>query len=193
MLASLHRLAQVMAWAAGLALIATAAVVSVEVILRKVFGISINLGSELSTYVLAVCASWGFGFALLARTHVRVDALVRLLPMRLSAWLDLLAMIGLTVFVGFLAWHAWGTFLESWNLNARSMTPLAVRIWIPQALWVFGLAVFLVIACVLIVRALGLLVRGRMLESRRLIGTSLEDELLSEVEDIVRDTKDARS
>lgn len=181
----LHRLSQWMVWAAGLALVATAIAVSAEVLVRKVFGLSINVGSELSSYVLAVCASWGFTFALFARSHVRVDALLRLLPPKLGAWLDLLALLGLTLFVGFLTWFGWGTFAESWQMNARSMTPLAVPIWIPQGLWVGGLLVFLLAALVLGALSLRSLVRGRYAESRRLIGVSLEDELMSEVEDII--------
>ena len=50
------------------------------------------------------------------------------------------------------------------------MTPLALPLWIPQALWVFGLAFFLLVVIALFVSALRLLIAGEFRGSRRLVG-----------------------
>lgn len=190
MIESLRKVSRWMAWTAGTALIATAMLVSVEVVLRKVFLVGLSMATELSSYTLAIVASWGFAFTLLQRGHVRVDALVRLLPTRSAAWSDCLALAGLLGFAAALTWYGFATLAESWSMNARAMTPLGTRLWLPQGLWVLGLMFFTLTAAALLVRALVLLGRGATAESRALIGTSsVEEESLAEVREFV-DRKD---
>ena len=189
----LRRASHVMTWIVGAALIATAGLVAVEVVLRKVFLIGLSMGTEISSYVLAVVSSWGFAFALFNRAHVRVDALVRLLPLRGAAWADVLALAGLTGFAAALTFHGYVALAESWLMDARAMTPLATRLWIPQGLWVLGLIFFTVSAAALLGRALYLLVRGHAAATRELIGTaSMEDEGYSEVKEFIEDGQDDR-
>ena len=72
----------------------------------------------------------------------------------------------------------------SWRLGARSMSPLATPLIIPQALWVAGLAMFLLIAGLLLLRALGALLTGDTATAQRLIGSrSLAEELEAEIEE----------
>ncbi len=178
---TLRTAAAVMAWIAGGALILIACLVATEVIVRRLFGISFNLGSELSTYVLAIVASWGFGFALLARAHVRVDALLRLLPQRALPLFDLLTLAALSLFAGLLLWYGWGTLAESWRLNARSNTELGVYLWIPQFFWVLGLAAFALIAACMFIASCIALLQGRPEQITGLIGTQSVDEEIAEV------------
>lgn len=177
----LPRLARLAALAAGAALIGTAVLVSVEVILRKLFLISLNTGTELSSYVLAIVASWGLAFALYERTHVRIDILVRLLPKRLTAFADTLALLGLTLLSFALTWFAYGTLAESLDMGSRSMTPLSIPMWIPQGIWVAGLALFSLCCGALLVRATLLITRRQYDGVSRIIGTaSVEAEALNE-------------
>lgn len=183
MFSILPRLARFMALIAGAALIGTAMIVSLEVILRKVFMISLNTGVELSSYVLAIVASWGFAFALFERVHVRIDALIRLLPKHVSAYADILAMLGILLFSLVLAWFAYGTLAETWRMQSRSMTPLAIPMWIPQVIWVLGLIVFALCCIAQLVRGSYLVVKKRYDESNDLIGNpSVMSEALAEVE-----------
>jgi TRAP-type C4-dicarboxylate transport system permease small subunit len=192
MIDRLRTLSRWMAWVAGAALIATAFLVSLEVVLRRVFLIGLNLGTEISSYVLAIVASWGFAYALLQRAHVRVDALIRLVPGRIAAWSDPLALACLTGFAGLLLWYGYASLAESWDLNARAMTPLGTKLWIPQSFWVGGLAIFFISCLVLLARSLILLAQGRNRESRALIGTiSVEEESLSEVKEFLKKEKGA--
>ena len=177
----LRTAAAVMAWIAGGALILIAWFVATEVIVRHLFGISFNLGSELSTYALAIAASWGFGFALLARGHVRVDALLRLLPHRVIPLLDLLTLAALSLLAGLLLWYGYGTLAESWRLNARSNSELGLFLWIPQFFWVLGLAAFALIAVSMFAASCVALFKGRPEQITALIGTQTVDEEIAEV------------
>jgi TRAP-type mannitol/chloroaromatic compound transport system permease small subunit len=170
---------------AGLALLAAAFLVSAEVIVRRVFLVSFNVGSELSSYVLGIVASWGLAYTLLMRGHVRVDALVRHFPEKLRGWVDLIALIGLGVVGLLLFTQATVTFLASWSMNAHSMTPLRVPLWAPQGLWIIGLGFFVVVLAILAVRASIALLTGDYRQSRQLIGVQgVEDEAAEALADV---------
>ncbi|HET6468030.1 MAG TPA: TRAP transporter small permease [Geminicoccaceae bacterium] len=180
-LRAMERVARVGVWLGGGALIALSFVVTIEVVLRKVFLIGLSAATELSAYALAVGTAWAYSFALLQRSHVRVDAVVRLLPKRAVVWIDLLAHASLTWFAGMLLWHGYGAFQASVDLRARAMTPLGTPLWIPQGLWVLGLLVFLVTCLAVLAHALRLLAAGRTAEVNGLIGTfSSQEEAVSE-------------
>lgn len=170
---------------AGLALLGAAFLVTAEVILRRLFLVSLNAGSELSSYVLGIVASWGLAYTLLMRGHVRVDALVRNFPEKIRGWFDLLALLGLGAVGLLLFTQATVTFLASWSMNAHSMTPLRVPIWIPQGLWILGLGFFVVVLAVLTVQAGLALLRGDYRQSRQLIGVQgVEDEAAEALADV---------
>lgn len=185
MITSVTRIARLLTIAAGFALLATAILVSVEVIVRRVFSISFNAGSELSSYVLGIVASWGLSYTLLLRGHVRVDALVRHFPERIRSWIDLFTLLGLGIVALLLLTQGYVTFAASWSMNAHSMTPLQVPIWIPQGLWVLGLAFFVVVLAMLAVSAAAALVNGDYRKSRQLIGIQgVEDEAAEALADV---------
>jgi TRAP-type C4-dicarboxylate transport system permease small subunit len=184
MLKVVHRVAQLGVWAGGLAMIALAFLVSIEVVLRTVFLIGLSAAADLSSYTLAVSTAWAFSFALLARAHVRVDALIHLLPRRAAALVDIVALAALTWFAAVLVWYGYTVFAESYARDARAMTPLGMRMWIPQGLWVAGLTVFLVTCIAVLVRAVTLMARGRVGEVSALIGTlSTREGVDAEIKD----------
>jgi TRAP-type mannitol/chloroaromatic compound transport system permease small subunit len=182
-----------MAWVAGGALVLTACLVSTEVLLRKLFSISLNVATEYSAYVLGMCAAWGFAFALFAHAHVRVDAAIRLLPRRLAAFADVAALLSLIAFAAMLSYYGFNSLAESWRMSARAPTPIGTPLWIPQLLWVLGLVFFLLCGVALLLRALRLLSQGHIEESRRLIGTGgVAEEGIAEVADILHSAKAPR-
>ncbi len=189
MLKVVHRVAQLGVWAGGLAMLALAFIVALEVVLRKVFLIGLSAASDLSSYTLAVSTAWAFSFALLARAHVRVDALVHLLPRKSAAFVDIVALIALTWLAAVLVWYGFNVFAESYARDARAMTPLGTRMWIPQGLWVAGLVVFLMTCIVVLIRAFALFVRGRIGEVNTLIGTLATSE---EAEEEIKDAAQRR-
>jgi TRAP-type mannitol/chloroaromatic compound transport system permease small subunit len=178
-----YGLARVGAWFGGALIVAAALLVGVEVVIRKAFTMTIGGADELSGYALAIATTWGLAFTLLERAHVRIDSLYIHLPVRLAAILDL---IGLALFIGFFSlvtWHGWGVFATSVRLDAHSMSPLGTPLVIPQALWIAGLILFLLIAALLLVRALVAFVQGDLGTMRRLVGSrTLTEEMAAELE-----------
>ena len=129
-------------WAGGALLLLAAFTVSVDVVLRKLFAVSLGGADELSGYAFAIGTAWAFAFALLRRANVRVDALYQHLPLKFCALLDILALLALGWFVAYLAFYGWQVLETSWTLSARSNSALKMPLWIPQSLWVAGLAAF---------------------------------------------------
>lgn len=157
-------------WAGGVLLFLAAFTVSVDVLARKLFTISLGGADELSGYAFAIGTAWAFSFALLRRANVRVDALYQHLPRKLCAVLDIVALISLGVFVTFLAYYAYDVLATSWELSARSNSALKVPLWIPQALWVAGLALYLATIALLLARSLAALFSGDWAMVHTLLG-----------------------
>ena len=181
MLGAVSRMARWLTILAGAGLLAAAFLVSAEVILRQAFLVSSNAGSELSSYMLGIAATWGLAYTLLMRSHVRVDALTRHFPARLAGWIDLVAILGLGAVALLLLLFGAETLLASWSMNSHSMTPLRVPLWAPQALWVAGLVFFVVTIATLAVAAARALTRGEFARAARLIGVQGAQEEAAEI------------
>ena len=165
------------AWFGGLIVALAAFVISIDVLLRKLFSITLGGASEVSGYVLAVSTSWSLALALLDRVHVRIDTLYVLLPVRVCALLDILGLLAFMVFAGFVTWQGWILFAQSAELGSRALTPLETPLAIPQFLWLLGFAFFFVVMALLLARALGALATGRIEDVHRMLGsrTALQD------------------
>jgi TRAP-type C4-dicarboxylate transport system permease small subunit len=172
-------------WFGGVLLILAAAIVGVEVVLRRVFNESIPGTDELSGYAMAIGVAWALAFTLLRRAHVRIDSLYVLLPVPVRAVLDIVGLAAFTGFMGLVTWYAWtGVWWRSFDVGARSLSRLEVPLWVPQALWGLGLILFLLCALLLLVRSILALVRGEPHEVQRLIGSrSALEDTAEEVED----------
>ena len=119
---------------------------------------------------------------LLARGHVRIDALYQLLPRKLAAACDLIAIGALLAFASLIAWHGAGVLAQSWQLGARSNSSLAVPLAVPQALWWLGYAGFVACAVLLLLRAVSAMWAGDLATANRLIGArSIEEEAADEL------------
>jgi TRAP-type C4-dicarboxylate transport system permease small subunit len=185
-----QRLARAGALGGGLLILAAALLVSVDVTLRKLANTTLGGADELSGYALAIGSTWSFAFVLLARGHVRIDALVQHLPRKLAAACDLIAIVALLVFASLIAWHGAGVLAQSWDLGARSNSSLAVPLAVPQALWWIGYAGFVVCAALLLLRALAAMLAGDFAEANRLIGArSIEEEAAEELANALAATK----
>ena len=182
LLACARRVARAGAWFGGGLLIAAALLIGVEVVIRKAFSVTIGGADELSGHALAISTSWALAFTLLERAHIRIDSLYAHLPARLCALLDIAGLALLTAFVALIAWYGLGVFQTSYRLGARSLSPLGTPLAVPQLIWVLGFVVFLVIAILLLVRALMLLIAGDAAAVMRLIGSrSVSEEIEAEI------------
>ena len=187
MLRLVERISQVAAILGGLAIIGVAIVVCAEVLLRSVFSFGLSAATELSSYVLAVTSAWAFSYALLRRVHVRVDALIRLFPQSVIAWLDLLALLALCWLASMMLWYGASVFSFSFVKGSTAMTPLQTPLWIPQGLWLLGLGLFFITSVTLIVVVGRCLIKGDVAQVNRLVGSfTVEEEASDEIKDAQR-------
>lgn len=175
-LALAHRGSAAAAVAGGALLIASAMLVSVEVVLRRCCSITLGGADELSGYTLAISSTWSFAFVLLNRGNVRIDVLYQHLPRRLAALCDLLAMGALLGFGGLVAWHGAGVLAQSWRLDAHSNSALGVPLVWPQLLWWSGYAWFMACGLLLSARGLWAFVAGDWDTVNRLMGARTVEE-----------------
>jgi len=159
------------AWAGGAILFAISGLIAAEVIGRRFFNFSFQGVDEVSGYALAVVSAWAFGFALLSRTHIRIDTIYMLVPRRLQAVLDLLSLAAVTLFFGMVVWFGWLLLQRSLLLNSRAMTPLQTPLAIPQSIWLVGMAVFVLVAAVLFLRTALALFQGNLDQAAALAGS----------------------
>lgn len=179
-----ERLATWMARASGLALLASVAMITLEVLARRLFGISVVGADEVAGYVLAITVTWGCSLAILRRAHVRIDILHAQLPRPGRALLDCLALISMAAFAFFLAWYATGLFENSWRTGAVSNSLMQIPRWIPHGLWAVGLWVFGGVTLVLIVEQGRALWQGDWDRAHQIAGVrGAEEETRSEIED----------
>ena len=176
MLTTLRRIAGLSTWIAGAALIGCAFLIAIEVIVRKVFNSSLGGVDEITSYVFAIGVAWSLAFTLLSRAHIRIDIVYMSLPKGWRSALDLLAMTSLVAVVGIVLWQAGATALTSYEIGARSNTPLGITLWVPQLLWVAGLAFFLLTACVLTILAIRAVMRGDHRRVSEIVGIRTIDE-----------------
>ncbi|MDQ2149046.1 TRAP transporter small permease [Alcaligenaceae bacterium C4P045] len=163
-LARLLRLAESLSrgavWVGGGLTIASVLLISFDVLARKFFGFNTGGADELSSYAFAISTSWALAFATLQRANVRVDVIYQYFPVRISALLDWIALVTLGVFMVFLTFYAYEAALTSLQQKAAANTPLATPLWIPQGLWVLGLAWMCIVVALMLLRASAALVTG---------------------------------
>ena len=167
-------------WAGGAMVIFSAFLVTFDVFARKFFNWSMAGSDEISGYTFGISTVWALSFTLLHRAHVRVDALYLRFGPRMRLVLDLVGMLALGGFMALLAWQAWDVFLGSWERDARSISPMQTRLWIPQFFWFAGLAVFIAVFSLILLRSVAALAAGDAAGARRLIGARTVDEDVAE-------------
>src|SRR5262245_27633505 len=123
---------------AGALYICLAFFITYDVLARKWGGYvglpTTRVTDEISGYVLAVAATWGFAFALRTGSHVRIDVLFPYLGPRLRTAVDVLAQILMAVFAAIVAWKIWTLVADSLESDMRSSTYLLTPLYIPQGI-----------------------------------------------------------
>ena len=148
MLESIHsrleRISQLAVWVGGAALLAAALMVTVDVLSRKIFNITMSGSDEYSGYVFSATTTWAYSYCLLHRSNVRIDALYNYLPRKVTAILDVVGLLLLFYFMSIMTYYAMVSFVDTWVNNSVSNTTLGTPQWIPQLFWVAGLILFFV-------------------------------------------------
>jgi TRAP-type C4-dicarboxylate transport system permease small subunit len=159
-----------------------------EILGRKLLGVSLQGVDEVGGYTTAVFSSLAFAWALVSKSHTRVDFLLGHLPEALRAVLNAGAYALLAALGVFATWRGWEVLEESLLFDSHSVTPLQTPMWIPQSLWLAGLGVFAACAVLLALHALWLLASDRRRLNRLYGPMTLQEEVEAEAGGIVART-----
>lgn len=177
-----RKFSRILVWVGGIILVLAAALVSLDVLSRKIFNVSMAGADEIAGYVLAICLSFGLSFALFQRAHIRIDVFVLALPFKIRAALDIIAMLAFTIFISILSYHAFNLVADTYANNSRSVTPLQTPLAIPQTFWLFGFLLCIFCSVTLMLSAIAKLARRDYHGFEALIGAkSVDDEIKDEV------------
>ena len=174
------RVSRWLAWIGGAMLLLCAVLVSLDVVFRAAFKVTYFESFELSTYAFAIATAMGMSYALVSRAHIRIEVLYMMLRSSRRGWFDVVAYAALALCALALLYWCGQLVLSNYESGARSNSSLAVRLAIPQAIWLVGLAWFALLAVLYTVYGLVLCLRGRPDEAHRRMGVaSLEEEILA--------------
>lgn len=123
---------------AGVLFVLLAFFVTYDVLARK-WGALLGLPTtrvtdELSGYILALAATWGFAYTLTTDAHVRVDVLFPYMGRRLRPAMDCMALLLMGLFASILSWKIWVLVADSLQSGMRSSTYLLTPLYIPQGI-----------------------------------------------------------
>ncbi len=176
-LEGLRRLNRRIAILTGAGLLACAAFVLLDILLRQA-GASFGGTDEISGYAMAISAAWGMGYALIELGHVRIDFLRVRTGQFARTLFDLLAMLAMSGTVTLIALKCWPVLEKSLANLSRANTPLETPLWIVQLPWMAGWVWFALMSWAVFLCALALVLQGRLAESERAIGAIGEAESL---------------
>lgn len=176
----LERISRTAVWIGGAALLVCAIMVTVDVILRKLFSVTMSGSDEVSGYVFAASTSWAYSYCLIHRSHVRIDAAYNLLPRWIRALLDAFGLLLLLGYMTYLTNKSIDVFVTSWQRDSVSITTLATPLWIPQLFWLSGLCVFVFTLAFLLLYVIVSLALGDVATAQRVGGAMSAEENIEE-------------
>ncbi|HSK39817.1 MAG TPA: TRAP transporter small permease [Arenibaculum sp.] len=157
--AALAGINRVIAIFGGIVLLATVCLILLDIVLRRTAAGSLGGADEISGYVMAGVATWGFSYALVERAHVRIDILQVRLPTVGRALLDILALASLCAVAILVAVHASDVLTKTLARGSRANTPLETPLWIPQSIWFAGWAWLALVSAILLACVIALALR----------------------------------
>lgn len=131
-----------------------------EIFARKLFSYSLQGVDEIGGYVVAITGTFGFAYALIERTHTRIDIILDHVPPLIRNLLNVLAYGLVTGAALFMLRYGYEALSESILFGSLSPTPLQTVMWIPQSMWVAGLVVFAITAGAMLVHLLVLQIKN---------------------------------
>lgn len=169
------------AWVSGFVLLGISILITVEVVLRKVFSFSMGGADEISGYAMAVSCSWAFGYALFRKAHIRIDILYVKFPRWFRHTLDILSLVLFGIYMLVLTYFAFHVFLISFVKGSTANTPLHTPLWIPQLIWVVGLVGFTLVILIILTGTIFNLIQKRYDMVQKIAGaTTLKEEIEEE-------------
>jgi C4-dicarboxylate transporter DctQ subunit len=149
MIAKLLRAVEAFVWVvrvlAIVLLIGSVALNFENIIGRYFFHSSISWAEEMMLFLMVGCVFLGSGPVVWSGHHIRMDVLVRMLPLKLRAWLALFSEFSLLATAIVLVIFAWPTVRQLQAFDQRSLAA-NIPLVIPQCAIPLGLAVMAVLA-----------------------------------------------
>lgn len=136
--------------------LASVAIITYEVVARYFFTRPTIWAAELSQLALIWGSLLAMAWALEARRHIAVDAVVRLLPPAGRRVTDVMAMLAVAFFSAVTLWKGWEIFWDSFERGRTTGSLLNLPAWVAELAVPVGFALLLVQSLVEIAR----LVRG---------------------------------
>lgn len=182
LLAGAHRISTWLVWLAGILLIGSALLVTVEVILRKFANFSIGGADELSGYAFGIATALAMSYALFERAHIRVDAAYLFFPRWLRRIADLLGLALLVGFAAVITQTGWGLLADTIEHSSTSITPLRTPMILVQTPWFIGWALFVVSGLLLLIAAIVYHLTGRADKADALLSAkSVQEQIDDEI------------
>lgn len=163
-------------WTGLLVLLGISFLLGIEVLIRKLFNITLGGADEIAGYMFAFLAGLAFTVTALDKANIRIDILYNFFPRNLKIVVDLLSQVALLIFVVPFTWQAAAMAISSFERGSRSTTALAVPLAIPQGLWATALIIFVVVLVLMLLVSIAALVRGDIQKFNRLASPVSEIE-----------------
>jgi C4-dicarboxylate transporter DctQ subunit len=120
---------------AGTLLLASLAIVILEISSRQILGSSFLWSEEMSRYAMIWMAYFGMVAAVEDDSHIRVDFLRDRLPLVVRRWLECFGLLGCLVFSGYVFWYGLRLVSDSRMLGIVSAdSNIGVPIWVFQSI-----------------------------------------------------------
>lgn len=175
-----RRLSLLLTWLGGILIVLSAFLVTIEVFLRKIFNVSLGGADELSGYAFGVATALALSYALFERAHIRVDALMGVIPRALHPLLNLFGLVLLVGFAFVVTMMVWSMVGDTLANNSRSITPMRVPLAIPQIPWLLGWCLFVATGVLIGLVAVSRWIRGDEAGVQELIGVKSIDEQIED-------------
>ncbi|SDL71567.1 TRAP transporter small permease subunit [Aliiruegeria lutimaris] len=177
MIQSLRVINRGVALAVGFGLLACAAFVMLDIVMRQI-GTSLGGTEEIAGYAMALATSWGMSYTLLELGHVRIDLLRSRFQSFWRALFDVFSMAVMSGVMITIAIKAWPVLERSLANGSRANTPLETPLAWVQLPWFAGWVWFAVMSCLTTFAALSLLIKRRYEDTEAIVGAFAEQETL---------------
>ncbi|MBB6469106.1 TRAP-type C4-dicarboxylate transport system permease small subunit [Aminobacter lissarensis] len=135
-------------YACGVAWLALAIFITVEVTSRYLGGYFTGVSDEISSYVLAFSGTWALAYTLSIGGHVQIDLIVEKFSDKARKIIAVAAAIVTFLIASLYAYQTWLLAIDSYQNNIRSISTLATPIYLPQSLVAIGLTMLAVQAVI---------------------------------------------
>lgn len=128
---------------AGLFILATALIVTYEVVMRALFNAPTEWVIEISVYLIVVAGFLGLAVTYADDKHIKVDLLTLKLPVKAGKYLEVAVnLVALAFSLVFLV-ESWDMMATSFAIDRTAASSIRMPLWIPQAALPIGFGLLL--------------------------------------------------